>query len=146
MKNTLRDILKKVLSDTFLMYFKSHSYHWNVEGYDFIVLHEFFEDVYEELWEAVDIIAESIRTLDEYCPTTLVRILDNSEIIESENIPSTIKMLINLEEDNQKILETLKVALDLASEEGKEGIVDVLGSRISYHDKLGWMLRSMVKK
>ena len=72
MKNTLRDILKKVLSDTFLMYFKSHSYHWNVEGYDFIVLHEFFKDVYEELWEAVDIIAESIRTLDEYCPTTLV--------------------------------------------------------------------------
>ena len=142
---TLTNILKKVLSDTFLMYFKAHSYHWNIEGIDFITLHEFFGEIYQDLWEATDIIAESIRTLDEYCPTTLVKILDNSEIIESENIPSSVKMIVELEKDNNKILETLKVALDLAQEQGKEGIVDILSSRIRVHDKFGWMLRSLVR-
>ena len=60
----LTDLMKRVLANTFSMYLKTHNFHWNVEGMLFSQLHEFFGDLYTELWNAVDPIAEHIRMLD----------------------------------------------------------------------------------
>ena len=50
----LTDLMKRVLANTFSMYLKSHNFHWNVEGMLFSELHDFFGDLYTELWNAVD--------------------------------------------------------------------------------------------
>ena len=59
---------RTALADTFFMYQKAHSYHWNVEGNLFPMLHEFFGNLYEEIYGAVDPMAEQIRSLNEYAP------------------------------------------------------------------------------
>ena len=55
--------LSRLLSDTYVLYLKTHNFHWNVTGPMFRTLHLMFEEQYNELALAVDLIAERIRAL-----------------------------------------------------------------------------------
>ena len=79
----LQTALKKVLANTFVMYFKTHTYHWNVEGMFFPQLHEFFGNLYEELYNAVDPIAEHLRAMDSYTPVSLAELTGLSTVMET---------------------------------------------------------------
>src|SRR5678815_5929418 len=62
--------LSRVLADTYSLYLKTHNFHWNVEGPMFNTLHLMFMDQYTELWNALDAIAERIRSLGFPSPGT----------------------------------------------------------------------------
>lgn len=142
---TLQEIMKKVLADTFALYLKSHNYHWNVEGSNFVQYHDFFGNLYEELHGAIDPIAEHIRTLDSYAPGSFTRFLELTEIEDELNIPHASEMLKRLELDNETVLNTLNVAFKLADNFDQQGLADFLAGRIDTHKKHGWMLRSINK-
>jgi len=142
---TLKELLKKLLADTFTMYLKAHNYHWNVEGIHFIELHKFFGDMYLELHGSIDPIAEYIRTLDSLVPGSLKRFTELSEVKDDLGFPNDIEMIKNLQADNAIILKTLTVAFKFAENTDKIGISDFLAARIDAHEKHGWMLRSIVK-
>ena len=74
--------LKKILGTNFVLYFKSHSFHWNIEGPDFPQYHAFLDDFYNSVWEQTDSIAEHVRALDGYAPTSVGRMLELSAIEE----------------------------------------------------------------
>jgi starvation-inducible DNA-binding protein len=142
---TLIEIMKKVLADTFAMYLKAHNYHWNVEGPNFPQYHEFFGNLYEELHGAVDPIAEEIRSLQAYAPGSFTRFLELTEIEDELNVPVSVEMSNRLLMDNEKVLNTLNVAFKLADNFDKQGLADFLAGRIDVHNKHGWMLRSIIK-
>lgn len=142
---TLQELMKKVLADTFAMYLKAHNYHWNVEGPMFVQLHDFFGELYGELHGAVDPIAEEIRALNAYAPGSFTRYLELSDIDDELSIPDAMTMVRRLSEDNLKVLETLNVAFKLADEFDKQGLADFIAGRIDTHEKHGWMLRSITR-
>ena len=142
----LIDKAKTVLADTFVMYMKSHSYHWNVIGPDFPQLHEFFGNLYEDLHGAVDPLAEHVRALDALAPATLVRMTELSSIKEDEKIPTTQNMISNLLDANEIVLKSLDDARKKAEEDGMFGYVNFLEERMMIHAKHGWMLKSIMKK
>ena len=137
--------MRKVLADTFAMYLKAHNYHWNVEGSNFPQYHEFFGNLYEELHDAVDPIAEEIRSLDAYAPGSFSRFLELTDIEDELSIPTGIEMAVRLSADNEKVLTTLNVAFKLANQLDKQGLADFIAGRIDTHNKHGWMLRSIAK-
>lgn len=142
----LADSLKNVLSNTFVLYFKAHSYHWNVEGPDFEQYHSFLGKFYESVFEEVDTIAELIRTLDVYAPTSLTRLKAMSSIDEStEVIPSGLAMMSTLKADNDKLLASLYAAYKEAETESELGISNAIQDLITAHEKHSWMLRSFGK-
>ena len=142
---TLIEIMRKVLADTFAMYLKSHNYHWNVEGSNFPQYHEFFGNLYEELHGAIDPIAEEIRSLNAYAPGSFTRFMELTEIEDELSIPSGIEMASRLSLDNEKVLMTLNMAFKLAEQFDKQGLADFIAGRIDVHNKHGWMLRSITK-
>jgi starvation-inducible DNA-binding protein len=142
---TLVEMMKKVLADTFAMYLKSHNYHWNVEGSNFPQYHEFFGNLYAELHGAVDPIAEQIRALDAYAPGSLSRFMELTDIQDEMNVPLGTDMARKLLSDNQTVLNTLNMALKLAEQFDKQGLMDFLAGRIDTHSKHAWMLRSISK-
>jgi len=142
----LNTSMKIVLANTFAMYFKAHGHHWNVEGKDFSQMHDFFSDIYEELFAAVDQIAEQIRALDDYVPygldtvSSIATIKDSS--INGNNIPS---MLQDLMDANASVIEALNAAHKLAEAEGNRGLVNHIEGRLDVHAKHGWMLLATSK-
>ena len=142
---TLIEIMRKVLADTFAMYLKAHNYHWNVEGPNFPQYHDFFGKLYEELHGAVDPIAEEIRALDAYAPGSFSRFLELTEIEDETNIPMSREMALKLLRDNDVVLNTLNVAFKLADQFDRQGLADFIAGRIDVHNKHGWMLRSIIK-
>ena len=62
--------LSELLADSYMLYIKTHNFHWNVEGPMFNTLHVMFMEQYTELWNSLDLIAERIRSLGEYAPDT----------------------------------------------------------------------------
>ena len=142
---TLQEIMKKVLADTFALYLKAHNYHWNVEGSNFPQYHEFFGNLYEELHGAVDPIAEQIRSLDIYAPGSFTRFMELSEIEDETSVPAGVEMARRLMTDNERVLATLNVAFKLADQFDKQGLADFIAGRIDTHSKHAWMLRSIIK-
>jgi len=144
--NELVEALKKAQATTFALYLKAHNFHWNVEGPDFAQYHSFLGDFYEEVFDAVDTIAELIRTLDAYAPGSFSRFQQLSTIEDELSVPKGIVMIARLYADNQRTLAVLGDAYRMAEGLGKFGISNALQDRITAHEKHGWQLRSFTKE
>ena len=141
----LVETLKTTLADTFVLYFKAHSYHWNIEGSDFAQYHEFVGNFYEDVFGSVDSIAELIRTMDAYAPTSLARLQALTQMDEEENIPSAREMLVRLRQDNDKYLAQLVKTYNEAETASEFGVSNHIQDRIQAHEKHAWMLRAITK-
>lgn len=138
--------LTGVLADTFVLYYKTHAYHFNVEGEDFREYHLMFEDQYNELWKAVDEIAERVRTLDAYAPVSLKSLLGQASLKESgQNIRDARQMAKDLADDHEEISQSLAKIINLADDANDLATADLLTQRLGSHEKTAWMLRSSTK-
>lgn len=146
MKDQLVASLNIVVANTWILYFKAHTYHWNVEGKDFSQLHSFFGDLYEETFDAVDVAAEQLRALDEYAPVSTKELIEFSTIEEDEEKPSSVyAMLSNLVEANGKTIDSLNKLCELATEHKNQGLLNFAADRLDKHAKHGWMLKAHLK-
>ena len=142
----LAESLKKLLANSYAFVIKAQQFHWNVEGPDFPQYHEFFGNLYEEVYNSIDKTAEYIRTLDSYTPGSIERFAELSEIKGQTMIPRAELMFAELLKDNQIILDCLSNCFELAGNEKKFGIENFIAERIDAHEKHAWMLRSVLKK
>jgi len=141
----LADLLKTYLASTFAYYLKAHYFHWNVEGPDFGELHEFFSNIYEDAYSAVDPIAEYIRTTEEYSPGSLSRFQELSQIQDQIKVPRARLMLEELLADTQTMIGMSKQVFDAAAAEGREDVANFAAERQSSHGKYSWQLKSYLK-
>jgi starvation-inducible DNA-binding protein len=143
-KRECAEALSKVLSDTFVLYLKTHNFHWNVQGPEFLRLHELFEEQYRNLWDAIDEIAERVRALGQPAPGTTAQFKKLAEVKENERIPAAKEMLGELTGDNETVTRTIRAALSAAQSAGDEATVTMLGDRLVYHEKQIWMMKSLM--
>jgi len=134
--------LSRLLADSYMVYLKTHNYHWNVTGELFHSLHEQFEEQYRELAEAIDEIAERIRALGYRAPGTFKEFHDITSINEDTKQPEALEMVRQLAQDNETILRTAREALEPCQEAGDEASIDLITDRLTVHSKTSWMLRS----
>jgi starvation-inducible DNA-binding protein len=141
----LVDDVKRVQADTFAMYAKSHFFHWNVTGPDFVQYHEFLGDIYEALFGAVDELAEHVRQLDSFAPGAHRMLMELTHIKDADSIPQALDMFRALDADNDTVMEGVVTAYMAAEAAGELGLSNYLQDRITYHKKLRWMLKSIVR-
>ncbi len=137
------DALKKTLADTYVLQLKTQNYHWNVEGPNFRSLHLMFEEQYNELFAAVDIIAERIRALGEKAPGTYAEFAKLSKLKEGVDSLDGTAMAKDLQKSNEQVAKNLKTALAAAEKADDASTADLLTQRITVHDKAAWMLKSI---
>lgn len=142
----LADNLKTLLATEYAFVIKAQFFHWNVEGPDFAQLHEFFGDLYEEVYDnSIDRTAEYIRTLDDYAPGSFERFLELSSISGQTKVPRARLMIEELLANNEQMIELLNETFAAAEQENQQGIANFVAERIDAHGKHGWMLRSFLK-
>lgn len=143
--NELLMALRIVLANKFVMYFKAHSYHWNVESDRFKMLHDFFGEIYEEVYGSIDTVAEHIRILGAYAPISLMELYNYKMIDEDSTKPaSCTEMLVRLGDANAKVIESLNKLFELAEAQNEQGLADFVAGRIDTHKKHAWMIRSHI--
>jgi len=137
---------KECLADTFVMYMKAHAYHWNVVGSNFPQYHEFLGNLYEELHNAVDPLAEQIRTLDSFAPFSLSRMIELSSIREDTKVADIEDIFANLIIANDITMNSIKETYDMAEKEQAFAYSNFLQDRLTAHAKHAWILKSIATK
>lgn len=137
--------LNQVLADSYALMSLTHLAHWNVEGPGFFALHTAFQTQYEELFVAVDEIAERIRALGAYAIGglgTLAATAQMKEFVSPLTQDGYVQALLVA---NAKLVKHAEVARDLAGEVNDPESQDLMIGRITLHQKTAWMLKSFLK-
>ena len=138
--------LSRLLADTYILYLKTHNFHWNVEGPMFQTLHQMFMGQYTEAWNAIDLIAERIRALGHYAPGSYKQYIKLASVKETEGVPRAEQMVRQLIEGQETVARTARSVLPLADKANDQPTLDLLTQRLDIHEKNAWMLRSLLKK
>ena len=139
--------LSKVLADEFVLYTKTRNAHWNVEGPDFHSAHKFFESQYEFLDEAMDDVAERIRSVGHYAPATLKDFLKLTKLSEeSRKSNDSTGFTKELLADHEAIIIRLREYINVfAVDYNDAGSSDFITGLMEKHEKMSWMLRAHLK-
>lgn len=141
-------LLHRQLADHYVLVAKTKFYHWNVEGPEFHDLHELFDEHYAIIEEQVDQLAEQALKLGGQAPGTLAWFLEHTRLTEDkgETIPDTLRMVKNLLDDHETIMENLYEDITATDEDYKDAVTSNLLQEISdAHHKMAWMLRMIMQ-
>ena len=136
--------LSRLLADEFTLYTKTRNAHWNVEGPDFHISHKLFEDHYEFLDQAIDDVAERVRSLGHYVPASLKDFIKLTRLSEttlgSNNSAAFMKELL---QDHETIIVTCRCNIKTFIDDYQDaGSSDFITGLMERHEKMAWMLRS----
>lgn len=141
-RQSLADGLSRALADSYTLYLKTQNFHWNVEGANFQALHNMFEEQYKDLAEAVDDIAERIRTLGHYAPASYSDFAKLASVKEQTGHPKAMDMVRELAEDQETLGGTLRTVIQTARDADDPATEDLMIGRLDVHEKNAWMLRA----
>lgn len=136
--------LNQLLADSYSLYLKTHSFHWNVTGPMFTSLHLLFEQQYTELALAVDLIAERVRALGARALGSYSAYDSLTEIKEDQGVTKAETMIRELLNDQEIVIRNARALYPLVSKANDEATADLLTQRIQLHEKNAWMLRSLL--
>ena len=139
-------VLAKLLADTYTLYLTTHNFHWNVTGPMFNTLHLMFMGQYTELWNAVDPIAERIRSLGHPAPGSYAQFGKLSSLKDAPTSPpKALEMVRILVEGHEAVARTARSVFPLAEKAGDQPTADLLTQRLTVHEQTAWMLRSLLE-
>ena len=137
--------LSKLLAETYTLYLTTHNFHWNVTGPMFNSLHAMFMAQYTELWNAVDPIAERIRSLGHPAPGSYAQFTKLSGLPDAPAVPpKALKMVELLMQGHEAVARTARAIFPLVDKAGDEPTADLLTQRLTVHEQTAWMLRSLL--
>ena len=144
-RRKIADGLSRLLADNYSLYLKTHNFHWNVTGPMFQTLHVMFMEQYNELWMALDEIAERIRALGFPAPGTNSEFARLTSIAETPGVPDAKEMVRLLVEGHEAVARTARKVFPAVEKANDQPTMDLLTQRLQVHEKTAWMLRSLLE-
>lgn len=132
--------LNILLADYHVYYQKLRNFHWNVVGPNFFVLHEKFEEMYDDAKVKVDEIAERILTLRFQPTSNFSEFLKLSNLKEASATLTDREMVEALLKDHGDLLKQMTKVVATAEDNDDEGTIDLIGGYIGELEKTSWML------
>jgi starvation-inducible DNA-binding protein len=137
--------LSRLLADTYTLYLTTHNFHWNVTGPMFNTLHLMFMGQYTELWNAIDPIAERIRTLGHWAPGSYAQFTRLASVSDAPlTPPKALEMVRTLVSGHETVARTARELFPIAAQANDQPTADLLTQRLDIHEKTAWMLRSLL--
>ncbi|MBK8676225.1 MAG: DNA starvation/stationary phase protection protein [Cellvibrionales bacterium] len=143
----IADGLSHLLADTYTLYLTTHNFHWNVTGVMFNTLHVMFMGQYTELWNAVDPIAERIRSLGHIAPGGYAAFSKLASLPDTPaQPPKALEMVKILAQGHEAVARTARKLFPCVEKASDEPTADLLTQRIAIHEQTAWMLRSLLEE
>ncbi len=142
------NILNRLLADEYVVLVKTLNYHWNLVGPEFHDYHILFDGQYKMIFELTDLIAERARAVGGIALGSMAEFIKNSGLNEaSGDIPTPKEMVENLLRDHESISRAMREGINLTGENNRDmGTNNFLGGLIEKHEKIAWMLRSLLER
>lgn len=140
---TIANGLRQILADTYRLTFKSHAFHWNVEGPLFYSIHNLTEGQYEDMFAAADKLAERMRAVGQMAPMAMNEIMENSVIEDTTTSPAAGEMCTILADDHERVAHRLHALIKIAGEQNDPVTEDLATERSAFHEQAAWMLRAL---
>ncbi len=137
--------LHQIVCSSYVLFAKTQGYHWNVVGPQFYSLHKMFEEQYNDLFLAIDELAERVRALQFKAPFSLSEMLKTGSIDELSKLPDADAMVKDLIKGHEAIVEELKEGIEKADLAEDDATADLLTGRLEVHGKTLWMLRATLQ-
>ena len=138
--------LETCLSNSFVLMMKSQACHWNVTGPLFSSIHALTQVHYEDLFTAIDDIAERVRALDHPAPKSLADMIGMATITELPGPQSTEAMVAALQKDHHSVAKQMRSVVQTAETASDSVSADLMTARIAFHEKAAWMLGAILSK
>lgn len=142
--NKLLTLLNKEVANFGVLYTKLHNFHWFVKGRQFYVLHGKFEELYDEVTEHFDSVAERVLMLDGKPVASLKGFLELATIKEANGNETNEEMINSVISDFTTVINELKEAIKVGQELEDEVSVDLLLGIQSSLEKHVWMLKTTI--
>lgn len=140
--HSVTDALTEVLTHTYRLVLKSHTYHWNVTGPTFLSVHEMTEAQYTDMFAAADVLAERIRALGKpalVSPAGLATGPDGKELDADLTAEEMVKDLMS---DHEDLARRMRALVETAEAADDPVTADLATERTAFHEKAAWMLRA----
>lgn len=138
--------LNVLQADTTVLYQKLRSYHWNVTGQQFFMLHELFEKLYREIADTNDALAERATALGAAPVRTLEEQLSMALLKEDRTTPESGNMVRNVLVDLELLTGRLRELARDAERAGDIGTTNLANETADRNEKTIWMLKSYLKR
>lgn len=142
-RNSIVEILNKILANEAVLTLKTRNAHWNTSGSNFFELHFLFNSQYEKLNNLSNEIVERVRMLGGIAIGTLQEFIDHTRLEEQ---PGVVPNALHLLADHETTIRFLREDAKTCSEEYEdEGTHNFLVDLLFQHEKMAWMLRSYIE-
>ena len=142
----LAEHLNNLLANYSVFYQNARGYHWNIQGDKFFELHEKFEELYNNLFEQIDEIAERVLTLGFTPKHNYTIYLRDSEIPESFEVRNGYKAVEEILSAFKILLSKQRTILNLSDLIDDEGTNALMSDYIREQEKLVWMYSAFLKE
>lgn len=140
------DLLQKYLSNLAVLNIKFHNVHWNVVGKQFVRVHTYTEELYDEFFEAFDAVAELLKMKDIMPLSSMAEYLENSTVKELKAKEFTTDEVLKIVKAD---LEAMRImASDIRNGADAEGDFETVGmfeDFVASFSKNIWFVNSMLK-
>ena len=113
--------LNLLLADEYVLYTKTRTAHWNVDGSNYFELHVFLEHQYNLLDVIIDDLAEQIRSLGHFALGSLKDFLSVAQMgDENHNFGNSSQILETLLDDHEAIISIIEHEISPISDNLKD--------------------------
>ncbi len=141
-KTAIAEALNQSVAETTVTTMLAQNFHWNVKGMAFAPLHQLFQQIYEDHFQAQDDLAERIRALNAHAEGMLAGMLKRSKVTEHDGHASDKEMIKMMLEAQETLASTIAGCGELAASHGDTLTEDLCIGRGEVHEKFAWFLRS----
>jgi starvation-inducible DNA-binding protein len=140
------DVLSKLLANSYVLLIKTQNVHWNVTSANFMTIHLMTEGHYENLFKAVDVIAERIRMVGGKTPAAFAKFKELASFSDETSANCESEMLKELLSCHTIVCSDLKLGIAELSGSSDFATLDILNNRLVFHEKIVWMLKATVEE
>lgn len=138
--NEINSLLGQLLADYQIFYSNLRGFHWHIKGKGFFQLHSKFEELYNDISEKADEVAERMLILGGKPSSKFSDYLNESKIKEVTGVEKSEKAIENILETLSYLMNTEREIIEIASEAGDESTAAIMSDYLREQEKLVWML------
>jgi len=138
------EICNQIVADHFALYVKYKNFHWHLSSSHFRDYHLMFDEHADELFGAIDPLAERIRKIGGTTIRSLNHIQELTEVADDdEDYVTPQAMIERLLEENKKSLKTTRDAIEITDEARDYPTNDLLQELLDAAERRTWFLHEI---